>query len=697
MAHQGQPVRVGVDIGGTFTDVAMEIGDQLHSTKVLTNYTAPEQAILDGVARVAQNAGIALGEIDLIIHGTTLATNALIARKGAKTAFLTTKGFRDVIEMRTENRFEQYDLNIVLPPPLIERDSRYVVAGRIAASGRELEPLDEDGVAEFAREAVCKGYESVAVGLIHSYVNPVHEQRAREIIAAHAPDLSVSISSEVSPQMREFERFNTVCSNAFVKPLMASYLGRLIERLKALGTDCPVFMIHSGGGLISVETAAAFPVRLLESGPAGGAIYAADVAARHGLKRILSYDMGGTTAKICLVEDFTPKTARTFEVARTYRFKKGSGMPISIPVIEMVEIGAGGGSLAHVDGMRQIRVGPESAGSEPGPACYGQGGTRPAVTDADLVLGKLDPDNFAGGQITLSVEAAETALKEHVGNTLNMDPQKAAVGVVEVVDESMAAAARAHAVENGKELGEFTMIAYGGAAPLHANRLCEKLGIDSLMIPPGAGVGSAIGFLRAPFGYEAVRGAYTRLGQFDAAYVNDVLDGLQSEAVAITREGGSDIAPVVERKAYMRYVGQGWEIPVVLPNEVLGADGASALRALFEAEYRRLFGALLDGLDIEVMNWSVRASSEVTPPAPVTKVADIGAARSDAARAIFDAKNSAFLDAQIVNRADMAPGAHVDGPAAIVEDETTTIVTNAYRATMCADGCLLVRKKEAGA
>ncbi len=696
MAHQGQPVRVGVDIGGTFTDVAMEIGDQLHSTKVLTNYTAPEQAILDGVARVTENAGIALGDIDLIIHGTTLATNALIARKGAKTAFLTTKGFRDVIEMRTENRFEQYDLNIVLPPPLIDRDSRYVVAGRIAASGRELAPLDEDGVADFAREAVESGYESVAIGLIHSYVNPVHEQRAREIIVEHAPDLSVSISSEVSPQMREFERFNTVCSNAFVKPLMASYLGRLIERLKTLGTDCPVFMIHSGGGLISVETAAAFPVRLLESGPAGGAIYAADVAARHGLKRILSYDMGGTTAKICLVEDYTPKTARTFEVARTYRFKKGSGMPISIPVIEMVEIGAGGGSLAHVDGMRQIRVGPESAGSEPGPACYGQGGTRPAVTDADLVLGKLDPDNFAGGQITLSVEAAEIALKEHVGKTLNMDAQKAAVGVVEVVDESMAAAARAHAVENGKELGEFTMIAYGGAAPLHANRLCEKLGIDSLMIPPGAGVGSAIGFLRAPFGYEAVRGAYIRLGQFDAVYVNDVLDGLQSEAVGVTREGGSDIAPIVERKAYMRYVGQGWEIPVVLPNEVIGDDGAGALRALFEAEYRRLFGTPLDRLDIEVMNWSVRASSEVTPPAPVAKAADAGAARSDASRAIFDAKDSAFLEAQIVNRADMAPGAHVDGPAAIVEDETTTIVTNAYRATMCADGCLLVRKKETG-
>ena len=373
MTHDGRSVRLGVDIGGTFTDVAMEVGSDLFSTKILTNYAAPEQAILDGVARVATEAGIDVGAIDIVIHGTTLATNALIERRGARTAFLTTEGFRDVLEMRTENRFEQYDLNIVLPAPLIARDDRFVAAGRIGASGRELEPLDEAAVERFARTVLEGRYESVAIGFMHSYVNSAHEVRAKEIVEDIAPDVSISISSEVSPQMREFERFNTVCANAFVKPLMASYLNRLVRRLGEIGADCPVFMIHSGGGLISVETAAAYPVRLLESGPAGGAIYAADVAARHGLDRILSYDMGGTTAKICLVEGFTPKTARTFEVARTYRFKKGSGMPISIPVIEMVEIGAGGGSLAHVDAMRQIRVGPESAGSEPGPACYRAG------------------------------------------------------------------------------------------------------------------------------------------------------------------------------------------------------------------------------------------------------------------------------------------------------------------------------------
>ncbi|WP_050526841.1 hydantoinase/oxoprolinase family protein [Pseudorhodobacter aquimaris] len=695
MSYAGKQVRVGVDIGGTFTDVAMEIGTELHSTKVLTNYTAPEQAILDGLQRVAKQAGIETGDIDLVIHGTTLATNVLIERRGAKTAFLTTRGFRDVIEMRTENRFEQYDLNIVLPAPLIARDSRYVVAGRIGASGRELAPLDEAAVARFACDVAAKGYESIAVGFVHSYVNPAHEERAREIIAEHAPDLSVSISSEVSPQMREFERFNTVCANAFVKPLIASYLNRLVVRLAEIGAGCPVYMIHSGGGLISVDTAASFPVRLLESGPAGGAIYAADVAARHGLRQILSYDMGGTTAKICLVEDFTPKTARTFEVARTYRFKKGSGMPISIPVIEMVEIGAGGGSLAHVDGMRQIRVGPESAGSEPGPACYGRGGDKPAVTDADLVLGKLDPDNFAGGDIKLTTQSSVDALLAQVGQKLGMNAEKAAVGVVEVVDESMAAAARVHAVENGKELGDFTMIAYGGAAPLHANRLCEKLGINALLIPPGAGVGSAIGFLRAPFGYEAVRGAYMKLSQYNAEWVDEVLGGLEAESVRVARDGAGDVPLEIERKAYMRYVGQGWEISVVLPNDGLGVDGASQLRGLFEAEYIRLFGNPLEGLDVEVMNWSVKAASRVAAVTRVDPVAKAGTAPVKQTRQIFDAKEVGYLAASVINRSDMSPGIAVSGPAAIVERETTTIVTAAYEAILQSDGCLLIQKKGA--
>jgi N-methylhydantoinase A len=507
MSYQGHQVRVGADIGGTFTDVVLEAGSIQHSIKVLTNYSEPEAAIIEGLLKVSGKSGIAVEHIDQLIHGTTLATNALIERRGARTAFITTRGFRDVIEMRTEGRFEQYDLNLSLPPPLVSREHRYVVEGRVAASGRELVPLDESALIEIADQISRLDYESIAIGFIHSYVNDTHEQRAREILAGRLPNLSISISSEVSPQMREFERFNTVCANAFVKPLMASYLGRLVESLKSVGADCPVFMIHSGGGLISIDSAIEFPVRLLESGPAGGAIYAADYAARYGLDRVLSYDMGGTTAKICLIEDRTPRTARTFEVARTYRFKKGSGMPISIPVIEMVEIGAGGGSIGWVDELHQIRVGPESAGSEPGPACYDLGGTNPTITDADLLLGRLDKDNFAGGDMRLSIDKAALTLETNIGKKLEMDAETTAIGICEVVDENMANAARVHAVESGKELAGFTMIAFGGAAPLHACRLCEKLDIEALLVPPGAGVGSAIGFLRAPFGFEAVRGA----------------------------------------------------------------------------------------------------------------------------------------------------------------------------------------------
>jgi N-methylhydantoinase A len=690
---KGRQVRLGVDIGGTFTDVAMEVGRDLHSVKVLTTYAAPEQAILDGIQRVARDAGIEIADIDLIIHGTTLATNSLIERKGAKTAFLTSLGFRDVIEMRTENRFEQYDLNIVLPPPLIPRNHRFVAGGRIAASGRELVPLDEAAVTAFAHMLVAAGFESVAIGFMHSYVNARHERRAREIIESIAPGISVSISCEVSPQMREYERFNTVCSNAFVKPLMASYLNRLVDRLKDIGAKCPVYLIHSGGGLISVETAAQFPVRLLESGPAGGAIYAADVAARHGLDQVLSLDMGGTTAKICLIENQTPKTARTFEVARTYRFKKGSGMPISVPVIEMVEIGAGGGSIAHVDGMHQIRVGPESAGSEPGPACYQRGGTRPTVTDANLVLGRLDPDNFAGGDILLSTARAKAALQAHIDAKLDIESATSAIGICEVVDENMSNAARVHAVENGRELSDFTMIAYGGGAPLHACRLCEKLGITEMLVPPGAGVGSAIGFLRAPFGYEAVRGAFVRLSSFDPAFANEILKSLADESEAIVRAGSGDSRLLTERKAYMRYRGQGWEIAVNLPNEALGADGSEKLRSLFEAQYTRLFGSPLGGLDIEILNWSVRVVSETPPVSRVTRAAAPHEITGHVYRQIYDPRSLDFLEAAIVNRHEMAVGARVSGPAAIVERETTTIVTAAFEAIMQPDGCLLLTRK----
>lgn len=692
------PIRLGADIGGTFTDIVLEVGETLHSTKILTDYAAPEQPILDGIAQLTAQAGLTPADLDIVIHGTTLATNALIERRGARTAFVTTEGFRDVIEMRTENRFEQYDLNLRLPAPLVPREDRFTVAGRIGTEGQELAPLDETALMEIADRIAAGGYGAVAIGFIHAYMNPAHERRARDIIAARV-GLPISISSEVSPQMREFERFNTVCANAYVRPQMADYLTRLQIRLGDMGATCPVFMIHSGGGLISVETAAEFPVRLVESGPAGGAIFAADIARRFGLDRVVSYDMGGTTAKICLIEDFAPKTARSFEVARTYRFAKGSGMPISIPVIEMIEIGAGGGSIAWVDGMGRIQTGPESAASEPGPACYQRGGTRPAITDADLTLGKIDPENFAGGAIRLSPARAAEAIARDVGAPLSLGVEAAAFGICEVVDENMANAARVHAVENGKNIADNLMIAFGGAAPLHAARLCEKLGIDRCLVPPGAGVGSAIGFLRAPFGYEALMSKVTRLSRFDIAAVNAMLAELTSTAEGFVR-AGTDAPVTCEITAFMRYVGQGWEIPVPLPDGPFEPGDVEALRASFRDQYARFFGRAIDGLDgleIEVVTWSVKAQDQRPAPARHALTTGTTLAAPGGTRPVFDPSTGKALPSAIHDRAALPAGARVTGPAVIVERETATVVTAPFDAVMQDDGSLLLLRKEARA
>jgi N-methylhydantoinase A len=680
--------RMGVDIGGTFTDVVLEIGSKQYSAKVLTTYSAPENAIVEGMHQVCSKAGIAMSAVTQIIHGTTLATNALIERRGAKTALVTTKGFRDVIEMRTESRFEQYDLNLILPEPLLPRQCRYVLDERVDADGGVLIPLTRESVEALADELKVAGYDSIAVGLIHSYVNDAHEKMVRDVLVEKLPGVMISLSSEVSPQMREYERFNTVVANAYIKPLMKSYLSRLAGRLKTEGTDCPIFLMHSGGGIISLENAADFPVRLVESGPAGGAVFAANIAARYSLDKVLSFDMGGTTAKICLIKNQAPKTSRVFEVARTYRFKKGSGMPISIPVIDMVEIGAGGGSLASVDTMQQIRVGPHSAGSEPGPACYGRGGERPAVTDADLVLGKLDPDNFAGGSIKLHASAAKAALAKHIGKPLKLDDVTAAFGVAEVVDENMANAARVHAVENGEDLSGYTMIAFGGAAPLHAGRLCEKLGVKRCLVPPGAGVGSAIGFLRAPFSFEANRSVYMRLSDFAPKVIKNLLADLEAEAISFVRNCDAKAKILSEFKVYMRYSGQGWEIPIALSRKQAMSPDVSVFQNLFEADYEKLFGRVVTGMNVEITVWAVNAT---TPPQAVkkiktrkltTKVKVLGK------RKIFDAARNAAVVSSIVERSAFNAGFGIHGPAAIAEDETTIIVPSSRIAVAQTDGCI---------
>ena len=701
----GGTMRIGADVGGTFTDVVLETGSGMFSTKVLTTYDAPERGILDGVRSVVAEAGADLADLEAFIHGTTLATNALIGRTGARTALVTTAGFRDTIEMRTESRFEQYDLNLVLPAPLIERRDRHVLAERIGVDGRVLRPFDEAEaralVEHLADRPDDEAYEAVAIGFIHAYVDGTHERLFRALLLERLPDVAVSISSEVSPQMREVDRFNTVCANAYVQPLMASYLRELDGQLQALGARCPVYLIHSGGGLMSVDSAVRFPVRLIESGPAGGAIFAADIAARHGLDSVLSYDMGGTTAKICLIEDHAPSTAKTFEVARTHRFTKGSGMPISIPVIEMIEIGAGGGSIAGVDVLGQIRVGPLSAGSEPGPASYGLGGIRPTVTDANLVLGRLSADTFGAPGIDLSDDAARGALDSDVADLLGLDTDEAAAGVVEVVDENMANAARVHAVENGKDVARYTMIAFGGGAPLHAGRLCDKLAVDELLVPPGASVGSAIGFLRAPFAYEALRSHHAMTAEFDHRSANRMLAELAEEAtnfvtgaLAASDDAGDPPVLETERWAFMRYAGQGWEIPVRLDAAPFDHLGGEFLANRFEKAYEEFFGRAIAGLAIEAIGWSVRVATRQRPVERVTRIEAAREVAVERTRAIHDAGTDAVVEAAVVERDALSPGDRVTGPAVIVESQTTTWVSSSRQAVLQADGCLLLTRRE---
>src|SRR5580704_786457 len=442
--------RLAVDIGGTFTDLALEHGGKRTTAKVLTTPAAPEQGVMHGVRSILRAAGLVPADIGIVIHGTTLATNAIIERKGAKTALITTDGFRDVLAMGNESRYDQYDLNIVLPEPLVPRSLRLPVPERLDNEGRVLLPLDERAVRALVPLLRREAVEAIAVGLLHAFVNSVHERRIREILASELPDVPVSLSCEVSPEMREWERFSTTAANAYVQPLMNSYLTALQQGLQAFGLQAPIFLMLSGGGLTTIETACRFPIRLVESGPAGGAIFSATIARQCGITNVLSFDMGGTTAKICLIDDGKPQTSRSFEIARVGRFRKGSGLPLRIPVIEMVEIGAGGGSIAHVDTMGRIAVGPESAGADPGPACYGRAGTEPAVTDANLALGRYDAARFAGGTMQLDVAAAHDALTSHVASKLGITAEMAALGVIEMVDENMANAARVHAIESGK-------------------------------------------------------------------------------------------------------------------------------------------------------------------------------------------------------------------------------------------------------
>lgn len=673
------PVRLATDIGGTFTDIVLDTPAGRFTTKILTTPRAPEQAVLDGTATVLADARLTFADIDVFVHGTTLATNAIIERKGAKVALIATEGFRDVIEIADEGRFDQYDLDIRKPTPLVPRRLRFTVPERIDVHGTVRLPLDEAAVRVVAGQIAETAIESVAVALIHAYANADHERRIAAILADVLPRVAVTLSSEVCPEAREYERTSTAIANAYVQPLMAGYLRRLATAFAERGYRRPIHLMTSGGSLAALETAARFPIRLVESGPAGGAILAASIATERGEDRIVSFDMGGTTAKICLIDDGKPLMARTFEVDRQSRFMKGSGLPVRIPVIEMVEIGAGGGSLASVDGLKRIAVGPESAGSEPGPASYGRGGTRPTVTDADLVLGKIDPARFAGGKIAIDLDAAARALAIHVGGPLGLDADRAAQGVCEIVDENMANAARVHAVERGAVVAERTLIAFGGAAPLHASRLAEKLGITRIVVPADAGVGSAIGFLRAPAAYELVRSQYMRLDHFDIADANRLLNEMGREATTYAAAAAGDRPLVATRAAFMRYAGQGHEIKVDLPARDLTFGDAEGLRLAFEAEYTRQFARHIPGAAIEFMSWVVIAATrdEAPPQLPLAATRD-DAVMAVGSRRVIDARTGVAVEVPIYARGSLAPGAGVAGPCLIVEDGTSTYVSSAF-------------------
>ena len=581
------PCRIGFDIGGTFTDFILvdEAHGRLHLHKCLTTPEDPSIAALAGLSDLLGAAGVDLAQVGHIVHGTTLVTNAIIERGGARLGLLTTRGFRDILEMGTEQRYDIHDLFLTFPEPLASRRDRREVAERVSRDGAVLEAIDPDAVRREVRDLVDDGVEALAVCFLHAYRNPAHERLVRDLVRSEFPGLPVSISSDVHPQINEYERSSTTAANAYVQPLMSAYVRRLDRALRERGFRGRFHLIQSSGGLTAPETAEALPIRFLESGPAGGAQASALVGRAIGHADLLSFDMGGTTAKASLIQDGAPDIAPMLEAARVRRFRKGSGLPVHAPVIDMMEIGAGGGSIARVDDLGLLKVGPESAGAEPGPACYGQGGVRPTVTDANLLLGYLDPGYFLGGRMALDTAAAESAMAG-LAARLGLPVAKAAWGVCDLVSENMAGAARVHIVEKGRDPRRYAMVAMGGAGPLHAARVARKLGVREVVVPPASGAASALGFLVSPVAYELSRSAPMRLASPDFAGVDALLRELEAQGRARLAGAGVDDGVSVQRLADMRLHGQMHQISVPLPAEPLSADNLPAVVEAFTAEYQ---------------------------------------------------------------------------------------------------------------
>ena len=665
--------RIGVDVGGTFTDLVLHDAARgiTRTGKLLTTPDDPSRAIVEGVARILREAGLTPADVHSIVHGTTLVTNTIIERTGAKVGLLTTAGFRDSLEIGREIRYDLYDLFLEPPPTLVPRHLRLEVPERISAQGEVLLPLDEAALLAQATALVGQGVEAIAVSFLHSYREPAHERRAGELLARFG--LPLSLSSAVAPEIREYERTSTACANAYVQPRMQRYLVRLEAELRATGFMGALYVMLSSGGIASLREAQAFPIRLIESGPAAGAMAAAFIARQAGLDAVVSYDMGGTTAKMCLVENGAPDHKHDFEAGRVRRFAKGSGLPLKVSVVDMIEIGAGGGSIARVEaGSGLMKVGPRSAGARPGPVCYGQGGTEPTVTDADLLLGRLDPRNFLGGEMALDQGAVQNAVAQGVAAALGLGVPETALGVSRIVDETMAAATRMHLAEKGRDPRRYTLIAFGGAGPVHACQLARLLKMRRVVVPLGAGVASALGFLVAPPATDAVRSLVSRLERLDFPAINALFAEMRAQCDALLLEAGAlagEIAytPVAE----MRHVGQGFEIPVPLPGMALSADDLPALRKNFFDSYRARFGRVVEDAPIEALTWRLAASA---PPISISLRREALAAQPERGHRDVRFEEAGVVQATVLDRYALPPGSRFSGPALVEERESTCVV-----------------------
>ena len=683
--------RVGFDIGGTFTDFILldTRRSEIRLHKCLTTPLDPSVGAIEGLSELLSAAGLDFADVGEAVHGTTLVANALIERTGARVGLITTRGFRDILEMGTEQRYDIYDLFLQFPEPLVARRHRLEVDERLDRDGRVLTSLDPAQVRAAALRLRAERIEAIVICFLHAYRNPVHERAAAEIVRAACPDIAVSTSSDVVAELWEYQRCATACANAYVQPLMARYLGRLERDLRARGFLGPLYLMHSAGGLLTLEAARALPIRLLESGPAGGGLASAYFGAVAGKARVISFDMGGTTAKACVIEEGRAEIAPFMEAARVHRFKKGSGLPIKAPVTDMIEIGAGGGSVASVDDLGLLRVGPRSAGADPGPACYGRGGTEPTVTDANLVLGYYDPAFFLGGRMVLDHAEAERALAA-VGGKLGLDAVQTAWGIHCLVTENMAAAARIHIVEKGKDPRGYAMVGFGGAGPAHASEVARILGVREVVIPPASGAASALGFLAAPVSFEQVRSHPVQLDGSDAAEVIDaVLVELGREArMRIIAAGVPADAVIVERSADMRLEGQMHEINVALPDGVITAEALPTIRSSFAAAYAARYTSVYAGVGIQAISFRVRCSG----PTPQLSLTEATRQHGDTAlkgtrKAWF---GGGFAATPVYDRYSLSRDTVIAGPAIIEEREATTVVFPGDVVTLDASGAIRI-------